>query len=90
MKCGKSAFNGQGSRLIIVALQVGAVKICAATVEALKKKERHGETQFTTKTEVPPPLNANVFFFFGVSFFFFEFRPIYDQTQGFSVVFLTL
>ncbi len=24
---------------------------------------RQGETQFTTKTEVPPPLNANVFFF---------------------------
>jgi len=29
-----------------------------------KKKERQGETQFTTKTEGPPPLNANVFFFF--------------------------
>jgi hypothetical protein len=35
-----------------------------ATVEALKKKERQGETQFITKTEVPPPLNANAFFFF--------------------------
>jgi hypothetical protein len=32
------------------------VKIyAAATVEALKKKERQGETQFTTKTEVPHP-----------------------------------
>jgi len=30
-----------------------------------KKKERQGETQFTTNTEVPPPLNANVFLFFG-------------------------
>jgi predicted oxidoreductase (fatty acid repression mutant protein) len=40
MKCSKSAFNAQGSRLIIVALQVGAVKIYAATMEALKKKER--------------------------------------------------
>jgi hypothetical protein len=29
------------------------VKIYPATVEALKKKERQGETQFTTKTEVP-------------------------------------
>jgi hypothetical protein len=29
-----------------------------------KKKERQGETQFTTKTEVaPPPLNADGFFF---------------------------
>jgi hypothetical protein len=58
-------------------LQVGALKIYAATVEvlkknerqgetqALKKKERQGETQFTTKTDVPPPLNSNVFLFFG-------------------------
>jgi hypothetical protein len=36
------------------------MKIYAATVEALKKKERQGE--FTTKTEVPQPLNADVFF----------------------------
>jgi hypothetical protein len=35
----KSAFNAQGSRLIVVALQVGEVKIYAATVEALKKKK---------------------------------------------------
>ncbi len=50
----KSAFNAQGSRLIIVALQVRAVKIYAAIVDALKKKKgKTGETQFTTKTEVP-------------------------------------
>jgi hypothetical protein len=49
MKCWKSAFNEQGSRRIIVALRVGAVKIYAATVEALKKKEQQGESQFTTK-----------------------------------------
>ncbi len=59
------------------------MKIYAATVEALQKKERHGETQFTTNTEVPPPLNPNVFFVF-------ESHPIYDQTQGSSVVFFTL
>jgi hypothetical protein len=29
------------------------VIIYAATMEALKKKERQGETEFTTKTEVP-------------------------------------
>jgi hypothetical protein len=62
MKCRKSAFNAQGSRLIIIALQVGAVKIYAATVKTLKKNERQDETQFITKTEVSPPLNANVFF----------------------------
>ncbi len=67
------------------------MKIYAATVKALKKKKRQGETQFITKTEVPPPLNANAFFFFWVGFFlFFEFHPIYDQTEGSSVVFLTL
>jgi hypothetical protein len=37
MKCWKSKFNAQGSRLIILAIQVGAVKIYAATVEALNK-----------------------------------------------------
>jgi len=58
MKCWKSACNAQGSRLIIVALQVEAVKICAATVEVLKKKERQGETQFITKIEVPPSLEC--------------------------------
>jgi mRNA-degrading endonuclease toxin of MazEF toxin-antitoxin module len=42
MKCGNSAFNAQGSRVIIVVVQVGAVKIYAAAVEAeaLRKKER--------------------------------------------------
>jgi hypothetical protein len=59
------------------------MKIYAAIMRVLKKKERQGETQFTTKTEVPPPLNnASVFYFF-------ESHPIYDQTQGSSVVVLT-
>jgi hypothetical protein len=66
----------------VVALQVGAVKIYAATVETLGKMERQGETQFTTKSKAPPPLNANGLFF--------ESHLIYDQTQGFSVVFLIL
>jgi hypothetical protein len=55
MKCWKSAFRAQGSRLIIVALQVGAVKMYAAIVQALKKKERQGEIQFTTKLRPPHP-----------------------------------
>jgi len=49
IKCWNSAFNAQGSRLIIVVVQVGAVKIYVAAVEALRKKERQDETQFTTK-----------------------------------------
>jgi predicted proteasome-type protease len=53
-------FNAEGSRLIIVVVQLGAVKINVAVVEALKKKERHDdETQFTTKIDgflsfIPP------------------------------------
>ncbi len=50
MKCWNSAFNAQGSRVIIVVVQVGAVKIYVAAVEALRKKKRGDETQFTTKT----------------------------------------
>jgi predicted oxidoreductase (fatty acid repression mutant protein) len=49
MKCGNSAFNAQGSRLIIVVVQLGAVKVYVAVVEALRRKERQDETQFTTK-----------------------------------------
>ncbi len=44
-----SAFNAQGSRVIIVIVQVGAVQVYVAAVEALREKERQDETQFTTK-----------------------------------------
>jgi predicted oxidoreductase (fatty acid repression mutant protein) len=50
MKCQNSAFNAQGSRVIIVLVQVKAVKIYVAPVEeTLKKKERQDETQFTNQ-----------------------------------------
>jgi hypothetical protein len=39
----------EGSRGIIVAEQVGAVKIYVAAVEPLRKKERQGETQKNIK-----------------------------------------
>ncbi len=44
MKCQNSAFNAQGWRVIIVLVQVRAVKICVAPsgVEALKKKGKRG------------------------------------------------
>jgi uncharacterized membrane protein (Fun14 family) len=45
MKC----TNAQGSRVIIIVVQVGAVKIHVAAVQALRKKETQDETQFTTK-----------------------------------------
>jgi glutamate mutase epsilon subunit len=44
--------NAQGSRVIIVVGQVGAVKIYVAAVEALSKNERQDETQFTTDIDV--------------------------------------
>jgi hypothetical protein len=73
----KSAFNAQGSRLIIVALQVRAVKIYAAIVDALKKKKgKTGETQFTTKTEVPLHLNANFYLFLNLTLFLIKLRVL--------------
>jgi hypothetical protein len=36
--------------------------ICINSGGAKRKKERQGETQFTTKTEFPLPLTDNVFF----------------------------
>jgi hypothetical protein len=49
----KLSIIAQGSRLIIiVVVQVGAVKIyvaAAAAVQALREKETEDETQFTTK-----------------------------------------
>jgi hypothetical protein len=41
--------KAQGSRVIIVVVEVGAVKIYVTAVEALSKKERQDETHFTTK-----------------------------------------
>jgi hypothetical protein len=50
MKCWNSIFNAEGSRVILVVVQVGAVKIYLVAVEALRKKEREEyETQFTIK-----------------------------------------
>ncbi len=51
MKCWNSAFNVQSSRLIIVVVQLGAVKIYASAVKLLGKKEIQDETQFTTKID---------------------------------------
>ncbi len=71
MKCWYSAFNAQGSRLIIVVVQVGAVKIyAAAAVEALKRKKRQDETQFTSKIDgflsfIPRWMPIVYFFFVG-------------------------
>jgi hypothetical protein len=39
----------EGSRVITLVVQVGVMKIYAAVVQALRKKETQDETQFTTK-----------------------------------------
>jgi hypothetical protein len=49
MKYWNSAFNEQGLRVIIVVVQVGAMKIYVAAVQALRKKETQDETQFIPK-----------------------------------------
>ncbi len=51
MKCWNSAFHGQGSRVIIVVVLVGAVKIYVAAVQVLSENERQDETEFTTKID---------------------------------------
>jgi len=61
MKCWNSAFNRQGSKLNIVVVQVGAVKIHVAAVEALRKKERQDKTQFITKFDRKTSLGLSYF-----------------------------
>ncbi len=73
--------HAQSSRLIIVVVQLGAVKIYVAAVEALRKKERQDETQFTTKITQETML---MYFFCR---FFFESHPVYDQLRVLGTVF---
>ncbi len=61
MKCWNSAFNAQGSRVIIIIVQVGAAKIYVAAVQELRKKETEDETQFTTKIGGKTSLGPNYF-----------------------------
>jgi len=84
MKWWNSVFNAQGSRLIIVIVQLRAVKIYVVAMEGLRKKETQDETKFTTKIDgfmsfIPPWMPG-----------FFESHPAYDQIQGFGAVFFLL
>jgi hypothetical protein len=45
MTCWNSEFNAQGLRVIIVVVQIRALKVYVAAVEALRKKERQDETR---------------------------------------------
>ncbi len=46
-----STFNAHGSRVIV---KVRVMKIYVATMEMIKKMERHDETQFPTKLVAKP------------------------------------
>jgi hypothetical protein len=48
MKWWNSAFNAQGSRVIIVVVQVGTVKIYVAAVEELRKNERQVKNRWNS------------------------------------------
>ncbi len=50
--------NAQGSRVMVVVVQVGAVKIYVAAVEALRKKERGGSKQDETPPGLPEKKNG--------------------------------
>jgi hypothetical protein len=77
-KCWISAFYAHGSRGIIVAIQVGAVKIYVAAVDTLRKNERQGEThEIDGFVSFTPPWML-MYFCAGV----FKSHPVYDQTQG--------
>ncbi len=53
-----STFNAQGSRVIV---QVKVMKIYVATLEMIRKKEIHDETQFCTKIGGKTSLGPNYF-----------------------------
>jgi hypothetical protein len=78
MKCWNSAFNAQGSRVIIVVVQVRTVKIYVAAVEALKKKERQDEAKLPKLVEklVWDP----VILFCKISFSVTHLMPCYAET----------
>jgi hypothetical protein len=60
MKCKKSAFNAQGSRLVILALQVRTI------MEVLRKRRDMVKFNSPQKLRSPPPLNVDLNFFLNV------------------------
>jgi len=58
MKCWKSAFNAQGSRLIIVALQVGSSENICSNSTGAKEKGKTGWNSIHHKNRDPPTLEC--------------------------------
>ncbi len=53
MKCWSSTFNAQGSRLIIIALQIGKMKKYVAKVEMLMKEKNKVKPSSPQKLKCP-------------------------------------
>jgi hypothetical protein len=57
----KLTFNAEGSRVIIIVVQVGTMKIYVTPMEWLGTKERQDETQFTIKIAGKTSLRPSYF-----------------------------
>ncbi len=82
MKCWNSAFNAQGSRVIIVVVEIGVVEIYVPAVEALRKEERGDKTQFITKL-VEKLVWVSVILFCKLSFPVTHLMPYCSETGRF-------
>jgi hypothetical protein len=61
MKYWNSALNTQGSRVLIVVVQEGAVKIYVVAVEERRKNDRQDETRIITRIGGKTSLGASKF-----------------------------
>jgi hypothetical protein len=86
MKCWNSAFNTQNSRVIIIVVQVGSVKIYEQKWRRSGKKERQDETRFTTKNDGVLSFTSSkcLCTFCQV---LRKFHPMYDETECSGAVF---
>jgi hypothetical protein len=82
MKCRNSAFIAQGSRIIIVVVHVGAVKIYVVPVQ---EHERGHETQFATKL-VEKLVWVQVISFCKISFLVKHLMPNYSKNYLLELV----
>jgi hypothetical protein len=67
-------------RVTIIVVEVGAMKIYVPAVEALRKKERQGDTQFTTKIGGKTKFGSSLFCFVKFSFPVTCLMPYYAET----------
>jgi hypothetical protein len=83
MKCWNSTFNAQGSRIIIIIVQVGAVEIYVAAVEAGAQEKRKD----VVKLSLPPRLVEKlvwvlVILFCKISILSYSFGALYYAKIG--------